>query len=55
MRASTPTMAAELVSKEYSDYDKIICTIENKLELLKNKILKNIDVYKKTINNYKKI
>jgi exodeoxyribonuclease VII large subunit len=53
-RASTPTMAAELVSKYYMDYNKNISLIENKLEILKNKIKKNIDQYKHTVSEYKK-
>jgi exodeoxyribonuclease VII large subunit len=54
IRASTPTMAGELISKEYLDYDKNINIIENRIELLKGKIQKNIEMYRKTNNKYKK-
>jgi exodeoxyribonuclease VII large subunit len=52
-RASTPTMAAELVSKYYVDYDKNILLMENRLDIIKNKIKKNIDQYKKTTEEYR--
>ena len=54
IRASTPTMAGELVTKQYASYDKDISVIENRLDILKNKIFKNINIYRKTNERIKK-
>ena len=53
IRASTPTMAGELVSKQSADFEKNVSIIENRLALLKGNIRKNISVYRKINNKYK--